>query len=347
MIKYIKGNILESQAEAVINTVNTKGVMGKGIALQFKKSYPDMFTNYEHACKSGEVIIGKMHIWQNSTMFGPKYIINFPTKNDWKYPSKLEYIKLGLVDLAKMIKEYGIKSVAIPPLGCGNGGLDWNVVKPLVVEALKEFEELSFELFEPSGTPEKLIKPKAKTKHMTLTRALLLKLIKRYCILGYELTLLEVQKLAFFLQEFGEPMKLRYAKHIYGPYADNLRHVLIDFEGIYTQGFIDGSKNNPSCVIKILPNAITESEEYLDTHKESISDSLQRLAKVESLIEGYETPFGMELLSTVYWLIKNENKNPKNIEEIVQSVQSWNPRKARIMKPAFINKAVSRITEFV
>lgn len=124
MIDIEKGNILQSKAEAVINTVNTKGVMGKGIALQFKEAYPVMFNDYKHACKEGSVAVGKMFVWRNPSFFGPRYIINFPTKDDWRQPSKIEYIKTGLIDLAKVICEFKIHSIAIPPLGCGNGGLN-------------------------------------------------------------------------------------------------------------------------------------------------------------------------------------------------------------------------------
>lgn len=344
MLSLINGNILESRAEAVINTVNTKGVMGKGIALQFKKAYPEMFEEYQKASKSGAVVIGKMHVWRNNAMFGPKYIINFPTKDDWKQPSRIEYIEQGLVDLIRVIKESGISSIAIPPLGCGNGGLDWNAVKPLIISALKDFSSLNVELYEPAGAPEILIKASGKAKKMTLTRALVLRLFHQYCVLGYELTLLEVQKLCFFLQEFGEPLRLRFVKHLYGPYADNMRHVLIDFEGVYTQGFVDGSNNRPDKTINLLPQALSESEAFLTANKSEISEALNRLSLVEKLIEGYETPFGMELLATVFWVIKHEGV--KQREEIIKAVHAWNPRKAQLMKPEFIDKAVNRIAEF-
>ncbi len=346
MISIVKGNILESKAEALINTVNTQGVMGKGIALQFKKAFPEMFGEYENECKAGRIIIGKMHVWRNDGMFDPKYVINFPTKNDWKHKSKLEYITKGLVDLVRVITDLGITSLAVPPLGCGNGGLDWKVVKPLIIEALRPFGNVHVELYEPSGAPRELSGALNKKVRMTLSRALVLKLFKQYCILGYELTLLEVQKLCYFLQEFGEPLRLRFVKHAYGPYADNVRHVLIDFEGTYTQGFVDGSDNRPDNTIKILPRAVTESEAFIEANKLDISESLRRLSLVERFIEGYETPFGMELLSTVHWVIKHEHMDITQKEEIIGTVHSWNPRKAKLLKPEFINKAITRVAEF-
>lgn len=148
-MKILNGNIFESEAEAIVNTVNTKGIMGKGIALQFKQQYPNMYKDYKIACENGEVIIGKMYVWKNPSMFGPRYIINFPTKQEWSKPSKIEYIQKGLLDLVTVIKELGLKSIAVPPLGCGNGGLDWNQVKTFIISAL-DIPNLVLSIYEPS-----------------------------------------------------------------------------------------------------------------------------------------------------------------------------------------------------
>lgn len=148
VIDSVRGNILDSTAEAFVNTVNTKGVMGKGIALQFKKNFPDMFKSYVKACQENAVVISRMHVWQNPALFGPRFIINFPTKDDWRYPSKIEYIQSGLQDLVRVINELNIKSIAVPPLGCGNGGLDWRRVKPLVVSALGELTGVNVFVYE-------------------------------------------------------------------------------------------------------------------------------------------------------------------------------------------------------
>ncbi len=347
MITILKGNLLESKAEALLNTINTKGIMGKGIALQFKKSFPDMFKVYQTASKSGQVAIGKMFVWQNPSMFGPRYIINFPTKDDWRRPSKLEYIQKGLIDLISVIKQLGIRSIAIPPLGCGNGGLDWETVRPLITSHLEAIPNISIEIYKPSGAPETIRFDPKKECIMTISRALVLKLLQRYCVLGYELTLLEVQKLCFFLQEFGEPLKLRYEKHIYGPYADNLRHVLIDFEGHYTKGFRDGTNNKPDTVIEILPLAIQKSDNFIEANKSTMTESLERLKQVESFIEGFETPFGMELLSTVYWVVKNGKVALSDHDGIVNTVHTWNPRKSALMKSTFILKAIKRIEQYL
>ena len=150
MIELIKGNLIEADAEALVNTVNTVGVMGKGIALQFKKAFPDNFKMYEQAAKNNKIQIGSVFVTETGKFTNPKYIINFPTKKHWRYPSKFEWIKEGLEDLKKFIIHNKIKSIAIPPLGCGNGKLKWTDVKLLIVNSLSEINDLKVLLFEPS-----------------------------------------------------------------------------------------------------------------------------------------------------------------------------------------------------
>mgnify|MGYP000880146280 FL=1 len=140
MIEYKNGDILKEDAEAIVNTINCVGVMGKGLALQFKNKYPENFIQYKQACKEYKVQIGKMFIYHTEQFINPKYIINFPTKKDWRSNSKIEYIENGLDDLIKVIKELDIKSIAIPPLGCGLGGLDWTIVKQIIETKLSKLE---------------------------------------------------------------------------------------------------------------------------------------------------------------------------------------------------------------
>ena len=138
MIHFITGNILDSTAEALINTVNTVGVMGKGIALQFKNQFPNNYKIYKKACDQKELKVGELLVTEEDSLLGgKKIIINFPTKTHWRMPSEYEYIQSGLKALVKLIEEKKIKSVAVPPLGAGNGGLDWNRVKPIIIDALQ------------------------------------------------------------------------------------------------------------------------------------------------------------------------------------------------------------------
>ena len=148
MIKFLKGDLLKSDAEALVNAVNTVGVMGKGIALQFKNQYPENYKVYKAACNKGELKVGTILIVKDGDLFNQKFIVNFPTKQHWRAPSEISYIEDGLIALKKAIKEHAIQSIAIPPLGCGLGGLDWNVVKPMIIEALQELD-VHIDIYEP------------------------------------------------------------------------------------------------------------------------------------------------------------------------------------------------------
>lgn len=136
MIRYITGNLLEAQAEALVNAVNTVGVMGKGIALQFRETFPDNYKAYLGATQRGDVKIGSMLITKTGNLNGPRYIVNFPTKEHWRNPSRIEYVEKGLIALQKTIKELAIQSIAVPALGCGNGKLNWEDVRPLIEQYL-------------------------------------------------------------------------------------------------------------------------------------------------------------------------------------------------------------------
>ena len=149
MIEYCRGNLLEADAEALVNTVNTQGVMGKGLALAFKKTFPENFQAYAQACQSDQVETGKMFITEQQALLGPRWIINFPTKQHWRAPSKLEWIDQGLADLKKILTENQILSVAIPPLGCGLGGLDWQLVKPRIEGTLADLASTRILIYEP------------------------------------------------------------------------------------------------------------------------------------------------------------------------------------------------------
>jgi O-acetyl-ADP-ribose deacetylase (regulator of RNase III) len=154
MVELTQGNILKAEAEALVNTVNCVGFMGKGIALQFKKAYPDNFEDYRKACAAGEVQPGRMHIFELRSMLNPKFVINFPTKRDWRANSRYEDIEAGLEALVADVRRLGITSIAVPPLGCGLGGLDWNRVRPMIETAFAPLPSVRVLLYEPAGAPE-------------------------------------------------------------------------------------------------------------------------------------------------------------------------------------------------
>jgi len=343
MIEEGNGNLLDADVEALVNTVNTVGVMGKGVALQFKIAFPQMFKEYQKACKLGQVKIGKMYVYRNNPTSNPKFIINFPTKIHWKQDSDIEFIREGLQSLLEVIKINNIKSIALPPLGCGMGGLNWIEVLPLIHQAFKELPDVQVLVFPPNVANEpKQIVARTVCPELNWIRASVIKIMGRYPILGYELTLLEANKLLYFLQEAGVSLKLNFEKNTYGPYADNLRHLLISFEGHYISGLAQGS-TKPQTPITLKPNALPEAQKYIDVNKAQFENNEKLISKVLELISGFESPYGMELLSTVHWTIKHENYEPTNVEGIIRHIQRWNSRKKKIMKPEHIRMALKRL----
>jgi O-acetyl-ADP-ribose deacetylase (regulator of RNase III) len=148
MIRFVQGNLFDSQAEALVNAVNTVGVMGRGVALEFKHRFPENYLAYRVACKREEIFVGKMFVFETQ-LEHPCWIINFPTKQHWRNPSKFEFVRDGLEDFVRVIEAHGIKSVALPALGCGTGGLDWSTVRALIEAALEPLHHVVFEIFEP------------------------------------------------------------------------------------------------------------------------------------------------------------------------------------------------------
>lgn len=336
MFKIVTGNILEADVEALVNTVNTVGVMGKGIALQFKKAYPEMMAAYERACRSGELQPGRMHVYDFGRMFNPRYIINFPTKRHWRGKSKLADIRAGLDALVNELEQRGIRSVAIPPLGCGHGGLQWSEVLPLIKKALEGVSDVETLVYAPAGAPKPAAMVNRTSKpEMTPRRANVMRVLAEYSVLGYELTLLEIQKLLYFLQEAGEPLQLRFEQGTYGPYADNLRHVLNRFEGHFLEGFGDGG-NSPRTPIQLFSDAVNEASSV--SREASTPEQEGRVQRVFQLIEGFESPYGMELLASVHWVaVKTEGE--RGAERAIAEIHAWNDRKRRLMKPEHVRLA--------
>jgi len=339
MFEPTQGNLLEADAEALVNTVNCVGVMGKGIALQFKQAFPENFTHYAKVCEAKQVKPGRMLVFETDSMVNPKYIINFPTKRHWKGRSKMEDIDSGLADLIAQVRRLQIRSIAIPPLGAGLGGLNWPEVKRRIEAVFADLPEVRVLLFEPRGAPPAERMPvRTKRPNMTPGRALLIRLLELYGRQGYRHSLMEVQKLAYFLQEAGEPMKLKFRAHHFGPYADNLNHALQHIEGHFIRGYGDRSAR---AEIRLMPNATERAREFLRKKPEAEG----HLERVRQLIEGFETPYGMELLSTIHWVVKHEADIRGDLDAIREHVEAWSERKKDLMKPRHIQKAYSRLAQ--
>lgn len=338
MIEYVTGDILKCEADALVNTVNCVGVMGRGIALQFKRAYPANFKAYAEACKREAVQPGRMFVFETGQLTPPRYIVNFPTKRHWRGNSRIEDIEAGLADLVELIRARGICSIAIPPLGAGLGGLDWNEVRPRIERAMAALTDVQVWVFEPKGAPanDTMARARAVPK-MTAGRAALIELMQRYLggLLDPSVSLLEVHKLMYFMQEAGEPLRLRYVKAHYGPYAENLSHVLNAVEGHYIAGYADGG-DDPAKPLALVPGAAEEARAFLDQH----DPSRAHFERVTRLVEGFESPDGLELLATVHWVMRHEGAvSPARVAE---QVYGWNAHK-RAFTPRQLGIAEQRL----
>jgi O-acetyl-ADP-ribose deacetylase (regulator of RNase III) len=334
------GDLLKEETDAIINTVNCVGIMGKGIALQFKQRWPQNFKAYAAACERKEIRPGKMFVYDFGEWSKPRFIINFPTKVHWRGDSEIEYIKEGLHDLILQVKRLGIKSLALPPLGCGNGGLDWDDVRSVILDAFKDHPEIQVDLFEPKGSPrpQEMVN-QTKKPNLTAVRAAIIKIISIYREMEYPLSRIEIQKLAYFLEEGGQPMKLGFVKQSYGPYSDRLRHVLKAMDGHFITGVGDFSGDSE---ISVVPEALPEAEQFIKT---SVGDKLsEQVTRIRNLIDGFETPYGMELLATVHW-VKVRESGVLTDDDAVKAVHGWNPRKRAIFSPEHIKLAWRRLDD--
>jgi O-acetyl-ADP-ribose deacetylase (regulator of RNase III) len=352
MIRYTTGNLLDAQTEALVNTVNEMGVMGKGIALMFREAFPANTIAYETACKNGEVNVGKMFITENRALSGPRWIINFPTKKHWRHPSKFEWVQNGLEDLKRVIEERKIKSIALPPLGCGNGGLEWNQVRPAIESALSSLKDVNVTVFEPTSAYQNTPKREGLAE-LTPARAMIAELVRRYSILGIECTNLEIQKLAWFLQRtidalhLDNPLNLKFSANKYGPYADNLRHLLNGLDGSYLH-----------CEKRLSDAGPLEPIWFEDTKTDSIraflfSDVARRylpaLERTADVIDGFESPLGMELLGTVDWLLIR-GKCAATLVAIREGLARWpggrdaGQRKQRLFTDEWLELAIKRLS---
>ena len=325
MIRFKTGDILAEDVEALVNTVNCVGVMGRGIALQFRKAFPENFRAYAEACRRDEVRPGRLFVFETGALTNPHYVINFPTKRHWRGRSRLEDIDAGLADLVRQIRERGIRSIAIPPLGAGLGGLEWNNVRPRIEDALRGIDDLDVVIFEPNDVPEtdRMVRHREAPK-MTAGRAALVGLMDRYLngLLDPFVTLLEVHKLMYFMQAAGQPLRLKFAKAHYGPYAENLRHVLHAVEGHFVTGYADGG-DAPDKPLELVPGAVEHAASMLRRSP----TTRERFDRVAHLVDGFESAFGLELLSTVHWVITRDT--PASRDDLVARVHGWNDRKKR------------------
>jgi O-acetyl-ADP-ribose deacetylase (regulator of RNase III) len=341
MITFAKGDILKSNAEVLVNSVNLQGVMGKGVALAFKKAFPQNYKEYVKACKEKVIDIGKVFVTQTN-LLSPRYIVNIPTKDHWRNPSKLEYIEAGLKDLIRWISLSNINSIAIPPLGSGQGRLNWQSVKSLMLKYVGALPAtIDVVIYEPSQEFDRVAESQIPVKSkLTPTRVMLLYLMKQYRTVGNEINLLVVQKLAYFLQKFGEPLRLRFEKGYYGPYAHNLIPVLKAMNGHYLQ--YKSASVKPETIISLK----VHKDDHLDFYFENTLTQVQRnrVKLLLEFIEGFESPFGLELLATVDFIMQKEKL--VHPPDVMMNIQKWTRRKKELIKPYHVEVALRRLNEF-
>ncbi len=344
MLQFTNGNLFESNAEALVNTVNTVGVMGKGVALQFKNRYPENYKLYQLACKKEQVIIGKMFITSTNSLMNPKWIINFPTKKDWKHNSSYSYIESGLDDLRKFLIENKVESIAIPPLGSGLGGLEWEKVKELIKIKLTNLDT-NIIIYEPINQIQTSTSDKTNA-NLTKPRALILSLMDKYRILGFETSLLEIQKLSYFLQRLGQnDLNLNFKKFHYGPYSHNLQHLLIHLEGHYIISETAIADSKPFAPVYLVKEKKEEIKKFIKN--ECSPQEKERLDSVERIIDGYQSPYGLELLSSIDWVIKESNLSiDSSHQEIAEKIQEWSKRKAESLTVENIQKGIQHLKKF-
>lgn len=344
-MKFIKGNLLEANTQALVNTVNTVGVMGKGIALQFKEAFPNNYKIYAAACKRKELQPGKLLVVKEATLEGEKIIINFPTKTEWFQKSKYEYIETGLQELKRVIDEYKISSIAIPPLGCGNGGLKWDKVKPMMEKYLADLSNVEIQIFEPNEQVKQILKEQETKKDAKLTpaRAMLLYAMFYFEALGENSSLFVANKLAYFLQRLGEKTlnKLKFEASHYGPYSIGVVHVLHALNGKYLKGLeqMDVKAFEP---LELQYERVSEVSDYIK--KELTPEQIERLKNLVTLINGFQSALSLEILATVDFIRKDDPSMKE--EDVSKAIQQWSNRKQKLFKPKYISIALAHLQAY-
>lgn len=351
MIHYIKGNLLESSAQALVNTVNTVGVMGKGLALQFKEQYPVNYSIYKDACRAKRVQIGKMFITTEHTLEGDKIIVNFPTKTTWRKPSEYSYIESGLQDLCREIKERNIQSIAIPPLGSHNGGLDWLKVKGMIEGALLGLD-CDIYIYEPTAE----IVERLKTERIKLTpaRAMMLDVLCDCIAYGEFVSVFEAEKIVYFLQRFGadDEFRIQFIPYYYGPYSKGkVAHVLYALNGSYIKG-MGGMQAKPFDELWMLPDTPSTIHEYLS--REENMNYREIANRTKDFLRGFYSNFSIEMLATVDYILQHndELENWKSLDgdrlyaAINSDLESWNNRKGRLFAHSkYLPKIVDHLSQ--
>jgi hypothetical protein len=295
--------------------------------------------------------IGKMFVTENKELFGPRWIINFPTKTHWRVKTKIEWVEDGLKDLVRVIREKKIHSIAIPPLGCGNGGLDWGDVRPLIEVALAELDGVNAIVYEPTSKYQNVAK-RTGVEKLTPARALVAEMVRRYCVLGIDCSILEVQKLGWFIErgvrrfQVSDPLKFEFQANRYGPYSHNLTKLLDSLDGSYLRCDKRLADADPLDLIWFNEAKYDRVQAYLNSGEgKEFSRVLEWAA---TTIDGFESPLGMELLATIDWMKQHDGIEP-TVEGVMEGLKEWaggeaaGQRKLKIFDPRLVAIALEKL----
>ena len=324
MFKYITGDLLHSSASALVNTVNCEGVMGKGIAYQFKQQYPENFKDYKRACQSGALRPGKLHTFHE----GSKLIINFPTKNCWRDPSQMEYIESGLDELTQFIYSHNVKSIAIPPLGCGNGGLAWSDVRKVIEYKLSDVSQgREIFLYEPSAS----CAIKTGCEPRLGESALVLMEIKEYL---YAFSAIRLQKTAYFVNIFSHTQYFRFEKNKYGPYSRTVHEVCKSIKK-YQDFHAVSTKDAKTILYRSL------TSRSVDAKLSKIKPFIKKAADFANL---FPNDHDLECLATVCFLIERGRTLTEPM--VIQSFLDWSEDKAKRFRTDEISSALQSLYNY-
>lgn len=321
MINLVTGNVLESNAECLVNTVNCEGYMGKGIAYQFKIKFPRNNDDYIKACKDGTLRVGKLHYFKEDG----KTIVNFPTKDKWREKSKINYIKEGMKELVHLIESLKIESIAIPPLGCGNGGLNWSDVKPIILDDLQTLAKtVEIYIYEPSkyyqNNPTQA--PKLNTSHLILMA---------FKPNLYRFNKLRLQKTAYFMNLFSGYEYFKFDKHLYGPYAHSIDILIKDIKEFQKYYNLDTEQASQLAKTTLVSESV---EKKLQVYLPAVQYATEFVNLIKSDKE-------LELLATICSVIQTEPG--LNEIEVSQKIKSWSQEKATKFGQQQILEGINRL----
>ena len=345
-MKVLIGNLFESNAQTLVNTVNCVGVMGRGVALEFRKRFPDMYSDYVRRCEAGEVRLGEPYLYPRATL---PWILNFPTKDHWKSVSKLSDIVRGLDYLKERYRKWGITSLAVPPLGCGQGQLEWRVVGPTLFRHLSELD-VPVELFAPFGTPHKELQaeflgqggsggyvPPSRVAPALLALVEILAKIEQEPY-HWPIGRILFQKLAYFAVEAGIPLGLKYRRGSFGPFADDLGGLITR---LVNNGLIREERLGKMFAVKVGPSypdarmAFAKDLDQSEAVIERVADLLVRMRTEQA-----------EIAATVHFaaqeLSRTLRRKPTE-EEVLVEVMRWKSRRKPPLKKSNVAIAIRNL----